>query len=358
MGLNQAIQERVEEMDITDPLTQQIHIKMSGCPNGCSQHHIANIGFYGASLKVGGRQMPAYIPHLGGKYDGGEVIFGTRLKSRLPAKRVPEAVERWIRLYESERNEGEEFNDFAERVGTARFEAEVKELTLPVRVQPRDDAAVHRLEPLQPVQGRARRGGVRDMTAAARRRPHPPIPTSQPSEDWARRRSPTSSRTQSAQEVLEWMFDTVRRSDHYIACSFQKTSSVTAHMATQINSEARFFYLDTDVLFQETYETRDRLAEHFGVEFDRYHNLTLEEQAARYGDELWNSDPDACCGLRKVEPMRRALSSVDCWVAGVRRGDSSTPRQDAEVRLGQEVQPLEAEPARRLVRARRLELHP
>ena len=129
-------------------------------------------------------------------------------------------------------------------------------------------------------------------------------------------------------------------------------------MASQINPEARFFYLDTDVLFPETYETRDRLAEALGIEFDRFHNLTLEEQAAEYGDELWKSDPDACCGLRKVEPMRRALSSVDCWVAGVRRGDSSTRSKTPEVRLGQEIQPLEAEPARGLVRARRLELHP
>ena len=103
MGLNRAIKQRVEEMEIDDELTKRIHIKMSGCPNGCSQHHIANIGFYGASLKVGGRQMPAYIPHVGGNFEGGEVIFGKRLKSRLPAKRVPEAVERWLRLYEAER---------------------------------------------------------------------------------------------------------------------------------------------------------------------------------------------------------------------------------------------------------------
>ena len=131
MGLNRAVQEKVEQMKITDPLTRQIHIKMSGCPNGCSQHHIANIGFYGASLKVGGRTMPAYVPHLGGKYVDGEVIFGTRLKSRLPARRVPDAVERWIRLYEAEREDGEVFNDFVERVGTARMEEEVKPLTMP-----------------------------------------------------------------------------------------------------------------------------------------------------------------------------------------------------------------------------------
>jgi sulfite reductase beta subunit-like hemoprotein len=132
MGLNRAVKERVEAMDITDSLTKKIHIKMSGCPNGCSQHHIANIGFYGASLKVGERQIPAYIPHIGGNYEGGEVIFGTRLKSRLPAKRVPEAVERWIKLYESERTDGEEFNAFADRTGAGSFEEIVKDLTMPV----------------------------------------------------------------------------------------------------------------------------------------------------------------------------------------------------------------------------------
>ena len=103
MGLNQAIQERLVAMEIDDPLTRRIHIKMSGCPNGCGQHHIANIGFYGASIKVGEHTIPAYIPHVGGAYEGGEVRYGQRLKARLPAKRVPEAVERWVRFYESER---------------------------------------------------------------------------------------------------------------------------------------------------------------------------------------------------------------------------------------------------------------
>jgi len=127
----------------------------------------------------------------------------------------------------------------------------------------------------------------------------------------------------SAEEALEWLFENFG-AQHYIACSFQKTTSVTAHMASRINPEARFFYLDTDLLFPETYETRDRLEEALGVEFDRFHNIGLAEQAERYGEELWKRDPDACCGVRKVDPMRRALSSVDCWVAGVRRGDSAS----------------------------------
>ncbi len=130
MGLNAAIQQRVEEMEISDPLTRQIHIKMSGCPNGCGQHHIGNIGFYGASLKVNGRAMPAYIPHVGGQSHAG-ATFGKRLKSRLPAKRVPDAVERWLRFYEEKRNEGEIFTDFVERIGTEEFEKQVADLAMP-----------------------------------------------------------------------------------------------------------------------------------------------------------------------------------------------------------------------------------
>jgi sulfite reductase beta subunit-like hemoprotein len=132
MGLNQAVHERLASMEISDALARKIHVKMSGCPNGCAQHHIANIGFYGASIKLGDRQIPAYIAHLGGNYEGGEIVYGHRLKARLPAKRVPDAVERWVRFYESERTEGEEFNAFVERVGTDPFEERVKDLAMPV----------------------------------------------------------------------------------------------------------------------------------------------------------------------------------------------------------------------------------
>jgi sulfite reductase (ferredoxin) len=132
MGLNRVVQERIEAMEITDPLTRGIHIKMSGCPNGCSQHHIGNIGFYGASIKVGEHTIPAYVAHIGGNYEGGEVVYGARLKVRLPAKRVPEAVERWLRAYEAEREAGEVFNAYAARVGTTHFEDKVRDLAMPV----------------------------------------------------------------------------------------------------------------------------------------------------------------------------------------------------------------------------------
>jgi sulfite reductase beta subunit-like hemoprotein len=132
MGLNQAVQERIEALEITDELTRKLNIKISGCPNGCGQHHVASIGFTGASIKVGEHTIPAYIPHVGGVFEGGDVQFGTRLKLRLPSKRVPEAIERWIVQYEANRNDGEEWNEYLARVGAGELEAEVKDLSLPV----------------------------------------------------------------------------------------------------------------------------------------------------------------------------------------------------------------------------------
>jgi sulfite reductase beta subunit-like hemoprotein len=131
MGLNRALEETVTEMGITDPLTSKIHIKMSGCPNGCGQHHIANIGFHGAAMKVGEQQLPAYHVFLGGSYEGGNVRFGQQLKVRLPAKRAPEATRRIIALYERERLDGEEFNACFDRIGPKPFEEAIKDLVLP-----------------------------------------------------------------------------------------------------------------------------------------------------------------------------------------------------------------------------------
>ncbi len=132
MGLNEAVQERIEAMNITDELTRKLNIKISGCPNGCGQHHVASIGFTGASIKVGEHTIPAYIPLVGGVFEGGDVEFGTRLKLRLPSKRVPEAIERWIKAYEADREDGEEWNEYLARIGTAELEAQVKDLSMPV----------------------------------------------------------------------------------------------------------------------------------------------------------------------------------------------------------------------------------
>ena len=127
----------------------------------------------------------------------------------------------------------------------------------------------------------------------------------------------------SAEESIGWAIETFHPTLRF-ACSFQKTSSVILDIASRIEPEARFFYLDTELLFPETYATRDALASHFGVDFERFAGISLAEQEERHGANLWRREPDACCGIRKVEAMREALDGVECWVSGIRRGDSET----------------------------------
>ena len=122
MGLNQALGEKLDSMDVSDPGVSRIHIKASGCPNSCGQHHVANIGFHGAVMKGGGGQVPAYELFIAGSSTDGPVRVGNRVRARVPAKRAPEALEMIVDHYKANRNDGEEFNEFVDRVGTQPYE--------------------------------------------------------------------------------------------------------------------------------------------------------------------------------------------------------------------------------------------
>jgi sulfite reductase beta subunit-like hemoprotein len=132
MGLNRAVQQKVQELAITDELTRKVLINISGCPNSCGMHHVGNIGFHGAAQRSGDRQVPAYKVFVGGQRRPGERLeIGTVLKATsIPAKRVPAVIERFIALYEGKRETGEEFNEFVVRVGPESFTAEIADLSL------------------------------------------------------------------------------------------------------------------------------------------------------------------------------------------------------------------------------------
>ena len=129
MGLGRALGGMLEGLDTDDPLIRQMHVKMSGCPNGCAQHHIADIGFHGAAVKGPGGQVPAYELFLGGSYDNGDARIGQRVKTKVPAKQMPEALKQVLGFYKEQRNEGELFKDFVLRVGAGAFEPLLKEFT-------------------------------------------------------------------------------------------------------------------------------------------------------------------------------------------------------------------------------------
>lgn len=98
----------------TDPAFKNLTIKISGCTNSCGQHHIADIGFHGASKVVNGHAVPHYQLLLGGYTQTGEAVFGKRI-IQIPARRVPEAVKKILDLYKSERTPNETFRSWSER---------------------------------------------------------------------------------------------------------------------------------------------------------------------------------------------------------------------------------------------------
>ena len=117
-----------------------------------------------------------------------------------------------------------------------------------------------------------------------------------------------------------------------VACSFQKEASVVLDLILAIAPDAYVFTLDTHLLFPETYETWKRVEDRYGIEIAVHSGPSLGRQAAAHGDRLWERDPDACCDLRKVRPLERALADVVAWVTGLRRDQS--PARAGTPKLG------------------------
>ena len=118
----------LRKLKIQDPLTKAIRINISGCPDGCGQHHVGNIGFQGAAIKKAAGQIPAYEVYLGGSQVH-PVRYGTRLRARVPSKRIDEAIQAIIGHYQANRQDGEEFNAFVDRATPASFEPVLQPLS-------------------------------------------------------------------------------------------------------------------------------------------------------------------------------------------------------------------------------------
>ncbi len=109
-----------------------------------------------------------------------------------------------------------------------------------------------------------------------------------------------------------------------LASSFQKEETVLLDMLFQADPGARVFALDTQVLFAETYDYWRVVEERYSITIETFAGPSLGLQAAQHGANLWETAPDRCCGIRKVEPLGRALTGRDCWMTGVRRDQSPT----------------------------------
>ena len=132
------------------------------------------------------------------------------------------------------------------------------------------------------------------------------------------------------EETLRWAFDEFQ-GGVTIATGFGAEGVALIDMAVRINPHVDLFFLDTAFLFPETYELRRRLEDRYQIEFRVFEtDITPEEQEVRFGPKLWSTDPDLCCRLRKLEPLRNALRDRRAWITAIRQ-DQTIERSNARV---------------------------
>ena len=125
------------------------------------------------------------------------------------------------------------------------------------------------------------------------------------------------------QHVLSWAFDTFG-SGVAISSAFGVEGMAVIDIASHVRKDFRLFTIDTEFLFPETYNLMDRVEEKYGITIEKvYSVLSPERQEQAHGSALWTRDPDLCCNLRKVEPLRRKLSELNAWITSIRRDQTS-----------------------------------
>jgi phosphoadenosine phosphosulfate reductase len=133
----------------------------------------------------------------------------------------------------------------------------------------------------------------------------------------------------SAQDVLRWAVDTFGEG---FAIASSMGDGLLAHLAASVAPGVDILFLDTGYHFAETIGTRDAVASSYDVNVRTILPLlTVNQQDAEHGPELWNRDPTACCAMRKVEPLARALEPYIAWGSGVRRDEAVTRRETGVV---------------------------
>jgi sulfite reductase (ferredoxin) len=113
--LHESLVERQKKGAI-DPVVRDLHIKMSGCFNSCGQHHLADIGFYGVSRKIGGATVPHFRVLMGGEWENNGATYGLTIGA-VPSKRIPEFIDHVTQKYLTERQPDERFKEYCARIG-------------------------------------------------------------------------------------------------------------------------------------------------------------------------------------------------------------------------------------------------
>ncbi len=120
--------------------------------------------------------------------------------------------------------------------------------------------------------------------------------------------------------LLKWIVKNLPNDKVVMGTGFGPPGIVLLDMLFKVTRNISVFYIDTSFLFDQTYDLKNKLEEKYGFEFLCFSTeLTPEAQGKQYGEKLWEKDPDACCNLRKVLPMKEALADYDFWITGIRK---------------------------------------
>jgi phosphoadenosine phosphosulfate reductase len=155
------------------------------------------------------------------------------------------------------------------------------------------------------------------------------------------------------ERIVEWILDRFH-TRVVLTTSFGMEGCALIDMVAGLGRPVRVIYLDTGFFFSETYRLRDRMVTRYPhLRFEnRGTTLTPEQQAERFGPELWRRDPAACCRLRKVEPMRAALAGADVWITGLMRSQSPSRANIGVIEWDRQYQLLKVNPLAAWDRAR------
>ncbi|GKV65048.1 MULTISPECIES: phosphoadenylyl-sulfate reductase [unclassified Sporosarcina] len=145
---------------------------------------------------------------------------------------------------------------------------------------------------------------------------------------------PKDTETKGASEVLKWAYDHYG-DDLVYACSFGIEGIVLLELISRVRPDADIIFLDTNYHFKETYETIEKVRKRYPLLHIHLQqpDLTIEEQSKRFGADLWKTEPNKCCDLRKIQPLEKALSPSAAWISGLRREQSETRKATEYINL-------------------------
>ena len=147
------------------------------------------------------------------------------------------------------------------------------------------------------------------------------------------------------EKLLKWITKNLPNERVVMGTGFGPPGIVLLDILFKVTKNISVFYIDTGFLFDQTYNLRDQLEKKYGFKFDKISTeITPKMQEKQYGKNLWEKDPDTCCNLRKVMPLREALDNYDIWITGIRKKQTQVRKQSSLIEFESRFEVIKINP--------------